>query len=183
MADRAETSRATDRAGTDRAEADRAGTDRVEERAGGGRPEALWSDRVYGAIGIIAVVLAIVFLFVGGPKDGEQTAAAPGVPTLRLLEPAAGAAVGQPLTLVFDAGIPLTADGGNRDGSLHVHVRVGATELMSGPGSLQPLGGTRYRWALPALPPGDHTVRLYWSDDRHRVIEDGVSAPVDVTLR
>lgn len=154
--------------------------DRTGDRDG--RPEALWSDRVYGAIGIVAVVLAVVFLFVGGPKDGEQ-AASPGIPTLRLLEPAAGAAVGQPLTLVFDAGIPLTADGGNRDGSLHVHVRVGATELMSGPGSLQPLGGTRYRWALPALPPGPHTVRLYWSDDRHRVIEDGVSAPVDVTLR
>ena len=150
------------------------------EKESARREPALLSDRVYGAIGIAAVLLAVVFLFVGGPKDGESK---PGIPRLRLLEPAAGAALEQPVTVDFDAGTPLGTDGGNRDGSLHVHVRVGGTELMSGPGSLRPLGGTRYRWTLPPVPAGTHVLRLYWSDDRHRTLPDGASDSVTVTLR
>lgn len=152
------------------------------EGPGPERERPLVSDRIYGAVGVAAVLLALFFLVRGGPSD-DGTAPGPAVPRLELLEPAAGAVLAQPVTVAFDAGTALSVDGSDADGRLHVHVRVGRYELMSGPGSLQPLGGTRYRWTLPTLPTGPATVRLYWSDASHRPLAEGASDSAAVTIR
>jgi hypothetical protein len=141
------------------------------------------ADRVYGAVAGVALLLALFFLFRGGVDDGKRASATNGVPRLVLVEPAAGAAVAQPVALVFDAGTALGTDGADRARGNHVHVRVGGTELMSGPGSLRALGGTRYRWTLPAVPAGEQALRLYWSDARHRALAAGASGEVKVTVR
>ena len=138
------------------------------------------TDRVFGAIGIVAVLLALFFLVRGGPEDGAAPAAA-AVPRLRLLEPAAGSEVTQPLAVTFDAGTRVAPDGSA--GDRHVHVRVGAYELMAGTGQIQRVEGTRYRWTLPPLAPGTHAVRLYWSGADHRPLAEGASDPVVVRLR
>jgi hypothetical protein len=143
----------------------------------------LWSDRVYGAIGVAAVLLALFFLVRGGPRDDGAAAASAPPPQIEVLAPAEGAAVEQPLAVDFDAGEALAADGSTRGGRLHVHVRVGTVELMAGSGAIEPLGGTRYRWTLPRLAPGRHPVRLYWSDASHRPLAEGASRTVAVTLR
>jgi hypothetical protein len=141
--------------------------------------QPLRSDRVYGAIALVMVVLAGYFALRGGPADG---APAP-VPTLVIVAPAEGSQPAQPLTVVFDAGAPLRAgaSGWSADGR-HVHARLGTTELMSGIADIQPEGGTRYRWVLPRLPAGDQVIQLFWSDSAHQPLRAGASAPVHVRL-
>jgi hypothetical protein len=144
------------------------------------QPEARRADRLYGAVAGVMILLALVFLLRGGPEDG----AAPAVPTLRILEPSPRRLIAQPITLVFDAGVALrpSSAGWTADGR-HVHVRVAGTELMAGVAQIQPAGGTRYRWVLPALPAGEQTLQLFWSDEAHRPIRAGASSPVRVYLR
>ena len=153
----------------------------TDESAVAGRG-TLVADRVYGAIGGLAVLLALSFLVRGGSADGA--AAAPkAVPALQLIEPAADGAREQPVTLTFDAGAALSPDGSDAAGKRHLHARIGPSELMPSPGDVRPLEGTRYRWTLPRLPAGSHAVRLYWSDEAHRPIAEGASDSVVVEVR
>jgi len=137
------------------------------------------ADRVYGTIGAAAVLLALFFLVRGGARDGDGAAAAP---TLAILAPATGTEHPQPLAVRFDAGTEVTGSGLDPAAGRHVHARVDASELMPGPADVQPLGGTRYRWTLPRLPAGTHTVTLYWADAAHRPLAEGASAPVVVRV-
>ena len=146
------------------------------------RPRLSAVDRVYGAIGALAVLLALFFLVRGGAEDGK--AAPPSAPPrLVLIEPAAGAELAQPVTVTFDAGTALAADGSDPASGRHVHARAGPSELMAAAGDVRPLGGTRYRWTLPPLPAGTHALRLYWSDAYHRPLAAGASDSVVVRVR
>lgn len=145
-------------------------------------PRSLVSDRVYGAIGAAAVLLALFFLLRGGPSDDGTAGPAAAPPQLTIVEPAAGAEVASPVTVTFDSGEALEADGSARGGTLHVHLKAGPLELMSSPGTLRPAGATRYRWTL-ALEPGEHTLRMYWSGADHQPLGGGASAPVTVRVR
>ena len=153
------------------------------EAAAGGR---LVSDRVFGAIGGVLLLLGLVFLVrsfgEGGADTGARAAAA--IPALRILSPAAGAELAQPLAVELDAGTALVAGptGWTADGR-HLHLFAGRTEVMATATELQPAGGTRYRWALPRLPAGQTTLRLAWSDERHRTLPEGASATIPVRLR
>ncbi|HEX8359518.1 MAG TPA: hypothetical protein VF613_05400 [Longimicrobium sp.] len=141
------------------------------------------ADRVYGIIGAALAVLALFFLLRGGEADTGAAAPA-AIPPLTIQEPRDGAEAALPLAVVFDAGVKLTAGpaGWNASGR-HVHLLAGGTELMAGGGDIQPLGGTRYRWTVPALPRGDQTIQLTWSDEQHRPLEEGASRPVRVRVR
>ena len=140
-------------------------------------------DRVYGIVAAALAVLALFFLFRGGSADtgADRPAAAP---ALTLLEPREGAEVTLPMAVVFDAGTRLVAGptGWNAAGR-HVHLRAGGAELMAAPGDVQPLGGTRYRWTVPALAGGEQTLQLTWSDEQHRPLAEGASRPVRVRVR
>lgn len=157
----------------------------AEQGTDGG--ERLVSDRVFGVVGGIFLLLGLVFLvrsFLPGGSDTGAGPAAKEVPALRILSPAPGAEVPQPLAVEFDAGAPLVLGptGWTADGR-HLHLFAGGTELMATATELQPLGGTRYRWSLQRLPGDTTTLRLAWSDERHRTIPQGASAPVPVRLR
>jgi hypothetical protein len=153
---------------------------------GSERGERLASDRVFGVIGGVLLLLGLVFavrsFLPGGSDTGERPAA--GVPTLAILSPAPGAEVAQPLVVELDAGaeLALGPTGWTADGR-HLHLFAGATEVMATATELQPAGGTRYRWTLRPLPGDSTTLRLAWSDERHRTIPEGASAPVPVRLR
>ncbi|MBD0319792.1 MAG: hypothetical protein ICV87_05630, partial [Gemmatimonadetes bacterium] len=131
------------------------------------------TDRVYGIIAAALVLLALFFLFRGGPSD-TGVAPAAGVPPLSIVEPREGAEVSLPAGVVFDAGTRLEVGPmGWNAGGRHVHLLVGGTELMAGAAEVQPLGGNRYRWTVPSLPQGAQTLRLTWSDEAHRPLAEG----------
>jgi hypothetical protein len=142
------------------------------------------ADRVYGIIGAALAVLALFFLLRGGEADTGAAAAPAAAPQITLVEPRDGAEATVPLAVVFDAGVPLVAGpmGWNAAGR-HVHLHAGGTELMAGGGDIQPLGGTRYRWTVPSLPRGEQTLRLAWSDEQHRPLDEGASRTVRVRVR
>ncbi|HEX6037832.1 hypothetical protein [Longimicrobium sp.] len=149
--------------------------------------ERLVSDRIFGAVGVVLVLLGLFFWVRSFAEGGSDTGAGPAaaaVPTLSIVSPAAGAEVAQPAVVEFDAGAPLTlGPTGWTAAGRHLHLFVGGTELMAASTELRPVSGTRYRWTLPALPAGETTLRLAWSDENHRTIPDGASTPVTVRLR
>jgi len=156
----------------------------AEQGAAGG--ERLVSDRVFGVIGGVLLLLGLVFLVRSFMEGGSDTGAGPArtVRALSILSPAAGAEVAQPAAVELDAGTELVAGptGWTADGR-HLHLFAGGTELMATAADMRHLGGTRYRWTLPRLPAGETTLRLAWSDERHRTVQEGASPPVAVRLR
>jgi hypothetical protein len=140
------------------------------------------SDRIYGAIALAALLLALWFLVRGGPADGAADAPSR-PPRITIQDPRPGAELDQPVTVTFDARTPLRADGTDTTTSRHVHVDVGGAMLMPGPADVQPVRGTTYRWTLPRLPPGTAWVRAYWADDVHRPIPGATADSVNVRIR
>lgn len=148
--------------------------------------ERRMSDRVFGAVGVAMVLLGVFFWLRSFGEGGSDTGAGRvvAVPALAILSPAPGAQLDQPAALELDAGstLVLGPTGWTADGR-HLHLFAGGTELMASATDLRHLGGTRYRWTLPALPTGQTTLRLAWSDERHRTIADGASPPVPVRFK
>lgn len=144
------------------------------------------ADRVYGAIGGVALLLAAYFLFAtlfgGKADDGARPAAR--VPALVLESPLDGEVVDQPAAVVFRTAAPMERDAmGLVSGGRHLHLLVGSTEVMAGPSDVQELGGGRYRWPVPRVEPGAYRVRLQWSGPDHRPIAEGASEEIQVRLR
>jgi hypothetical protein len=156
----------------------------AEQRVAEG--ERLASDRVFGVIGGALLLLGLVFLVRSFLPGGSDTGAGPatGIPALAILSPAAGAELAQPAAVELDAGAALVLGptGWTADGR-HLHLFAGGTELMATSTEMRHLGGTRYRWTLPRLPAGDTSLRLAWSDERHRTLQEGASPAVPVRLR
>ena len=145
------------------------------------------SDRIFGAVGVAMVLLGVFFWIRSFGEGGSDTGARPAaaaVPALAIVSPAAGTEVDQPAAVELDAGSTLTLGptGWTAEGR-HLHLFAGGTELMAAATELRHVGGTRYRWTLPGLPAGETTLRLAWSDERHRTIPDGASPPVSVRLK
>lgn len=149
--------------------------------------ERLKSDRIFGAVGVVLVVLGLIFWVRSFGEGGSDTGAGPAaaaIPALSITSPAAGAALAQPAAVEFDAGAALTlGPTGWTAGGRHLHLFAGQTELMAAAAEIEHLGGTRYRWTLPRFPAGEMTLRLAWSDERHRTIPDGASQPVPIRLQ
>jgi hypothetical protein len=142
------------------------------------------SDRLFGAVGIAAILLAAFFFVFGDADSGAAALPDDGVPQLRILSPDAGAALAQPALLEFDAGVPLRlGPTGWTAGDLHLHLYAGDTEVMPTSGDLQRIEGTRYVWRLPRLPAGERTLRLQWAGTDHRSMEQGASEALPVQLR
>jgi len=154
--------------------------------AQGGSGERLMADRVFGIVGGVMVLLGLVFLVRSFMAGGSDTGSGPAVavPQIRIVSPAAGAALPQPASVEFDAGAPLVlGPTGWTAAGRHLHLFVGATELMASATEITAIQGTRYRWALPRLPPGSTTLRMTWSGENHQSIAQGASETIPVTLR
>ncbi|HEV2146506.1 MAG TPA: hypothetical protein VGR37_03735 [Longimicrobiaceae bacterium] len=142
----------------------------------------LRSDLFFGAVALLAVVLA-VFFFVAGEADAGAEAAPP--PPITVLAPRSGATVSGPFSIVFEtpARMERDASGWVAEGRYHLHAMVGGTELMAAPADVQPVEGGRYRWSVAGLPPGEHRVRLQWAGPDHRNLQQGGSAPFTLLVR
>lgn len=132
------------------------------------------SDLVYGAVAVVAILLAVVFFVAGEQDDGGGTP-----PPITLVEPASGSQVSGPFAIVFETPATMVRDstGWLADGRYHLHATVSGAELMAGTDDIESLGGRRYRWSIPGLPPGEHRMRLQWSGPDHRTLRAGGSAP------
>jgi hypothetical protein len=110
----------------------------------------------------------------------------PTVPQLTLVEPRDGAAVDTPVELIFDvdrARIRI-GPGGWGYGTMHLHVLVDGLEVMPGPDDIEYVGSpSRWRWTLPPVAPGERSLHLFWSDLRHRPVEDGAAETIRVHVR
>lgn len=131
------------------------------------------------------IVAAVVALIAGGPTDTGSVPSAP-PPPLELLEPAAGAVVSEPVTLRFsvDTGDALTwTPAGWGTGGYHLHAEVDGRELMPTREDIVREAGNIYQWTIPTVSTGDVTLRILWSDTRHRPVAESGSAPVRLRVQ
>src|SRR5690606_29685375 len=115
-----------------------------------------------------------------GPVD---EGAAGGPAPLVLLSPANGAAVTGPMELVFSVSGPVLepeASGWSAAG-FHVHAEIDGVERMPATADIR-RSGDRYTWTLAEPLTGEVTVRMVWSDARHRPVAEGASEAVTVTI-
>ncbi len=141
------------------------------------------SDLAYGAVAVVALILALVF-FVAGEADTGADGAVP--PPITVIEPRSGTAVSGPFDFVFETPATMARDstmGWLADGRFHLHATVSGVEIMAGANDIEAVGGNRYRWSIPGLPPGEHRVRLQWSGPDHRTLRAGGSAPFTLLVR
>ncbi len=157
----------------------------VEVETGGGSESSGSSlrDRVLGIVGGAMLVAALAVLVAGAPGDDGQAIA--GVPApLVLVSPVDGDAVSGPVELVFTAsGADLAPNptGWGAEG-FHVHAELDGVERMPAMADIRRTDD-RYAWMLADPPAGEITVRLLWSDSRHRPVPDGASEAVTVTIQ
>jgi hypothetical protein len=143
------------------------------------------SDRVFGIVSVVALVLAAVFgvrMLRGGAEDTGGVRTGP-VPALAIVQPTSGSTVASPVGVVLATAAPLRPGpmGWQADGR-HLHLVAGDAELMAGTADLVPAGPGRWRWTVQ-LPPGERTLRLYWSGADHVRMEAGASPAVLVRVR
>jgi hypothetical protein len=158
--------------------------------AGGTAPEPADgrspADRVFGIVSVVALVLAGVFgaqMLLGGAGDTGAAPTAAAVPSLAIVEPVDGARVASPVAVVVSTSAKLEPGPmGWTAGGRHLHLTAGGAELMAGAADIAPAGPGRWRWTVP-LPPGEQTLRVYWSGADHVRMESGASRPVRVRVR
>ncbi len=169
--------------------------ERMRERRSTSAPDAAQSTSpappqptvLPAVIGIVVIGVAVLVL--GFWVDARRNAEGVGgetapLPQITLVEPAPGAVVASPIPVIFEVPVRLRwVAGGWQAGRLHIHAGVNGRELMPGSRDIEPLGQNRYRWTLPALPAGEHTLRLFWSGPDHRPIEAGASESITVQAR
>jgi methionine-rich copper-binding protein CopC len=111
------------------------------------------------------------------------------LPALRIISPANGATVRNPVAVVFETPADLSkmAMGGGMSDmrgmqpAAHLHIEVDRRVTMPAMKHLTKAGPQRYRFSLGSLKPGRHTIRVYWADAHHKAV--GTVRTVTVTVR
>lgn len=155
----------------------------VETRAASESSGTTLRDRVLGIVGGAMLVAALAFLVAGGAGDDGEVAAS-GPSPLVLISPGDGAVLEGPVELVFTAsGADLEPNptGWGAEG-FHVHADIDGVERMPAMADIRRTGD-RYTWTLADPPTGEVTVRLVWSDARHRPVAEGASDAVTVVIQ
>jgi hypothetical protein len=142
------------------------------------------ADLGLGLLGGVMMVLALAVVLFGDwtATDGASPPLE-SVPTLQLQAavPLDGA---RGLVLRFRSERPLrlTRDGWGV-GPLHVHVSVDGIEYMPATRDIQEVSPGEYEWTLPGVGAGSAEVRLFWSDESHRPMEEGASNVLTLPIR
>lgn len=95
------------------------------------------------------------------------------LPSLQVLSPSAGDTVAAGAVVVhFRTGVPIRLGAqGWSAGDLHPHALLDGRELMAAAEDIRPTAGA-YRWTLPAVAPGPHTLLLTWAGPGHVTLGD-----------
>jgi hypothetical protein len=147
-------------------------------RAGGSVP-----DRLLGILGAVMVLAAVIVLIRGGASDTSAPATPP--PPIQISAPAQGAVLDGPFAIVFRVpGVALEQRAGEWGlAGMHLHILVDGGSFMPAPADITPLQDGSYRWTFQALDPGEHQIRLFWSDAMHQPLRGGGSDAVTVEAR
>lgn len=98
------------------------------------------------------------------------------LPPLKIVSPQSGGKIGRVIAVEFETPADLakmTMDAPVI--GVHLHVDLDGTALMPASTDLARTGEGRYRYTFD-LPvhPGPHVVKVYWSDAKHKTIEESV---------
>jgi methionine-rich copper-binding protein CopC len=95
------------------------------------------------------------------------------LPALHLVTPADGARVGNPVALVIETPGKIEdltmGTGMSPMGAMpgaHLHVLADGTTFMPAASQLIKIGPGRYKYTLPKLSAGAHTVKVFWADNK-----------------
>lgn len=111
---------------------------------------------------------------INGAAQTPPATTAASLPPIQVIAPANHAAVKNPVTLTFDTPADMTkyTMGGmapmeGMGPGLHFHILVdGGTTLMPNGDQVTQAGSHRYKYTLPSLSAGSHTVKVYWADNK-----------------
>jgi hypothetical protein len=137
-------------------------------------------DRLLGFFGAAMILAAVVVFFRGGPTDASAPSVPP--PPIEIVAPASGAVLDGPLEIVFrlESGeLSRFADGWGL-GNMHLHIDVDAASFMPATKDITRLPDGSYHWSFGVLGPGEHEIRIYWSDVLHQPLAGGGSRPIRV---
>ena len=110
------------------------------------------------------------------------------LPALHLVTPADGAYVANPVALVIET--PGNIDELTMGGSMssmsgmagtHLHILADATTFMPAASQLTKIGPSRYKYTLPKLGAGAHTIKVFWADNKTHAPQGAVQT-VHVTV-
>jgi hypothetical protein len=133
---------------------------------------------------IILGVLLLAFAMWANEAGKRAGAEARAVPEIVWVEPAEGALVEGAAAVVFETAADLRpGPAGWEAAGNHIHASVDGVELMPGAGDISRLDTNRYQWVIRPLAPGFRELQLFWSDRRHRPIEEGASRTVRIESR
>lgn len=138
-----------------------------------GKPDALPISTIVGIL-MAGIAVLVLGLWLGRDGIGGE----PQIPTIALEAPSAGAVVDSPLVVRFRTSRLLKAPEGWRSGRMHLHADVDGVEVMPAAADIQRLDDGSYAWALPLLAPGQHRLRLRWSDPQHQPVEEGATEEI-----
>ena len=111
-----------------------------------------------------AVILGLGFCL-GGNGSGSAGAIAP----LRILDPADGDTLTNPVNLIFRTTAQLRLDpsmGWTAD-DMHLHAMADSVEIMPAARDIALQDDSLYTWRLPVLPAGTHRIYLTWAGRHH----------------
>jgi hypothetical protein len=111
-----------------------------------------------------AVILGLGFCL-GGEGDGRGTTVAP----LRIVDPADGDSLRNPIVLTFRTPATLRLDPsmGWMAHDLHLHAMADTIEIMPAASDITALNDSTWRWRLPPLTSGSRRIHLTWAGRHH----------------
>lgn len=127
------------------------------------RPRTSNTTAIAGFLIAGTVLLGLGF-FARSPRD----AIAVSVPAIRIIQPAHGDEVDNPVTVTFTttSALELTRSGWSaRD--MHLHLMVDDLELMPAAADITIVGDSTFAWRLPHLEAGSRRIYLTWAGRHH----------------
>ncbi len=131
----------------------------------------------------ILTTLMLMGMFTGTSAADHKTSKVK-LPALKIISPANGAIIENPVTVVFEIEADLSkmtidaVKGGKMDkmkggemdkmkGGPHLHVALDKRDTMPTMKLLTRVGTNRYQYSLGSAKHGKHTIRVYWADFTH----------------
>jgi len=120
---------------------------------------------------------------VSGAASMSSGAMAMSLPAIQIIAPASHASVTNPVTLVIETpgdmktmtmgSMASMSNMGSMSGTtpgVHLHIVTDGATAMPSADQLTKVGENRYKYSLPLLPAGAHTVKVYWADNKTHAV-------------
>ena len=109
------------------------------------------------------------FTFTVAAAMGNMPMSTASLPALKIISPAAGATVASPVEVVFEtmADLPkMTVGEMTKMQGTHLHADLDKRVVMPVMKQIKMLGEHRYQMSMGSAAAGQHTIRLYWGDNK-----------------